>query len=301
MDYSSIDAEMQVEAEKFAQKKHNEKEWTEFLTNQIEKRENKLAEELQIEQQIEQSRQDLKDARIQAIGDIAGTIAGMFDKGSAAYIAFFALEKAMAIAQVWMNYAKESAAHHAVAATMGPAGIAYDSAMQAKALTTAKINTALIAAQAIASVAGSSGKKDKKEGFSEGGYTTPGGRLEPAGIVHAGEYVIPQEGVNNPQLRPVIDIMETARQNKQLARLDLSSPAVYGSQQQFASGGYTGNELNNSNFQNINSGIMAEQNENIKKLSFAINQFMKWKPKVYTEMIKKDLERLDKIERMRGL
>lgn len=32
-------------------------------------------------------------------------------------------------------------------------------------------------------------------GFSEGGYTGPGGKNEPAGIVHKGEYVLPQESV----------------------------------------------------------------------------------------------------------
>lgn len=32
-------------------------------------------------------------------------------------------------------------------------------------------------------------------GFSEGGYTSPGGKKEPAGIVHKGEYVLPQEAV----------------------------------------------------------------------------------------------------------
>jgi hypothetical protein len=33
-------------------------------------------------------------------------------------------------------------------------------------------------------------------GFSEGGYTGAGGKYEPAGIVHRGEYVVPKEQVN---------------------------------------------------------------------------------------------------------
>lgn len=32
--------------------------------------------------------------------------------------------------------------------------------------------------------------------WAQGGYTGPGGKYEPAGIVHRGEYVIPKEGVN---------------------------------------------------------------------------------------------------------
>jgi len=33
-------------------------------------------------------------------------------------------------------------------------------------------------------------------GFSSGGYTGPGGKYEPAGIVHRGEYVVPKNMVN---------------------------------------------------------------------------------------------------------
>ena len=35
-----------------------------------------------------------------------------------------------------------------------------------------------------------------KVGFSEGGYTGPGGKYTPAGVVHAGEFVFPQESVS---------------------------------------------------------------------------------------------------------
>lgn len=35
----------------------------------------------------------------------------------------------------------------------------------------------------------------RKYGFAEGGYTGDGGKYEPAGIVHKGEYVVPQQGV----------------------------------------------------------------------------------------------------------
>jgi lambda family phage tail tape measure protein len=35
----------------------------------------------------------------------------------------------------------------------------------------------------------------KKIGFAEGGYTGDGGKYEPAGVVHRGEYVLPQDVV----------------------------------------------------------------------------------------------------------
>jgi len=35
----------------------------------------------------------------------------------------------------------------------------------------------------------------RKEGFARGGYTGPGGKWQPAGVVHAGEFVLRQEVV----------------------------------------------------------------------------------------------------------
>ena len=44
-------------------------------------------------------------------------------------------------------------------------------------------------------------------GFSSGGYTGPGGRNEPAGIVHRGEYVVPKKDVNQRTGLPYADAM----------------------------------------------------------------------------------------------
>ena len=47
--------------------------------------------------------------------------------------------------------------------------------------------------------------------FAEGGYTGDGGKYEPAGVVHRGEYVVPKHLVSNPSYRPMINTLETAR------------------------------------------------------------------------------------------
>lgn len=47
----------------------------------------------------------------------------------------------------------------------------------------------------------------KNGGFSGGGFTGPGGRLEPAGIVHRGEYVVPKKDVNQRTGLPYADAM----------------------------------------------------------------------------------------------
>lgn len=47
--------------------------------------------------------------------------------------------------------------------------------------------------------------------FDTGGYTGPGGKYEPAGVVHKGEWVAPQWMVSDPKYRPLINQLESAR------------------------------------------------------------------------------------------
>lgn len=61
-------------------------------------------------------------------------------------------------------------------------------------------------------LAGAAQAKDVLSGgFAEGGYTGDGGKYEPAGVVHRGEYVVPQYLVRNPTYRPMINTLESAR------------------------------------------------------------------------------------------
>jgi hypothetical protein len=101
----------------------------------------------------------------------------------------------------------------------------------------AAVGIASVVAQTIGQFSGSS-KKSKE--YASGGYTGDGELWEPAGIVHKGEYVIPQEGVRNPRLQPFIHLIEAARRNQQIARLNLN-PMVHAVSQsrQFKAGGYT--------------------------------------------------------------
>jgi hypothetical protein len=65
---------------------------------------------------------------------------------------------------------------------------------------------ALAVAQGLARVAQINGIE-----FAEGGYTGSGGKYEPAGIVHKGEYVAPQHIVNSPVAQPHIQALESMR------------------------------------------------------------------------------------------
>lgn len=47
--------------------------------------------------------------------------------------------------------------------------------------------------------------------FAEGGWTGPGSKYQPAGIVHADEYVTPKQVVNNPMAKPHLQALESMR------------------------------------------------------------------------------------------
>ena len=56
-------------------------------------------------------------------------------------------------------------------------------------------------------------------GFEEGGYTGTGRHDEPKGIVHAGEFVANRYAVQNPAVRPVLDLIDQAQRNNTIGSL----------------------------------------------------------------------------------
>lgn len=57
------------------------------------------------------------------------------------------------------------------------------------------------------------------QGYAEGGFTGKGGKYEPAGVVHKGEWVASQELVNSPVARPMIDALDYAQRNNTIGAL----------------------------------------------------------------------------------
>lgn len=114
----------------------------------------------------------------------AGVLAQVFGENSKAYQAMFAVQKAMAIAQVMMNAPATFSAVLASASQIPLVGpyIAPGLAAGAVALQMAQ-------ATLIGNVSFNPG------GFAEGGFTGHGGKYEPAGIVHKGEGVLTQEEI----------------------------------------------------------------------------------------------------------
>ena len=71
--------------------------------------------------------------------------------------------------------------------------------------------------------------KGAAQSFATGGYTGYGSKYEPAGTVHRGEYVLPQEAVNNPAFAPLLNVTEQARRAGTVGNLSESAIAqAYG-------------------------------------------------------------------------
>ena len=61
------------------------------------------------------------------------------------------------------------------------------------------------------------------QGYATGGYTRPGGKYEPAGIVHAGEWVASQELLANPTAAATIAALDEAQRNNTIGMLSKPS------------------------------------------------------------------------------
>jgi TP901 family phage tail tape measure protein len=90
----------------------------------------------------------------------------------------------------------------------------------------ASVNTAFSAIDTLFNLTGGSRRSTLGAGsFADGGYTGRGGKYQPAGVVHRGEYVVPKHQVNQRTGLPYADA---------LGRLQKGSPGRSG----YAGGGY---------------------------------------------------------------
>lgn len=135
--------------------------------------------------------------------DMVGKIAG---EQSGAYKALFIAQKAFAVASIIMNAQIAAAKAPAELTVLG--GIPVGAAL----LAAGYANAGMVAGMSLA-------------GFSEGGYTGPGGKFEPKGVVHGGEVVIRKEVVDQPGMKDyLIGLNRTGKPG-------------------FASGGYVGSSV----------------------------------------------------------
>ncbi|EPG6260087.1 TPA: phage tail length tape measure family protein [Klebsiella aerogenes] len=167
------------------------------LLNEQQKQQQLLA----LQQQGQQNQQALSSAVYVAqmqsaqnsFSGITDSMGVMFGEQSAMYKAAFVTQKAFAIAQAALQL--PMAMGQALAGLPFPANIA---AMASVVGLMASITSSISSAAAV--------------GFASGGYTGSGGKYQPAGIVHKGEYVFDQESTN----RIGVSQLEALRNGKPL-------------------------------------------------------------------------------------
>ena len=64
------------------------------------------------------------------------------------------------------------------------------------------------------------------QGYAAGGYTAPGGKYQPAGVVHAGEWVASQELLANPTAAATIAQLDQAQRTNTIGQLSRPIPSV---------------------------------------------------------------------------
>jgi hypothetical protein len=161
-------------------------------------------------------------AQVSAVGGFADALGSLAEQGSEAAKAMFVLQKAAAIATVIIQTQQAIVAANAALAAIPavlPPGIpnpafAVQAASTAATIARTKIGAALalatIGTQAIA-------------GFADGGFTGKGGKYEPAGVVHKGEFVFNKAATS----RIGVDNLE--RLHELFASLGRRTPGSYAS------------------------------------------------------------------------
>lgn len=133
----------------------------------------------------------------QVTGALSGMFGAMLGESSAAYHALYGAQQAFALAQAGMNVWKSASDAYA-----NEPGTVWQK-MGAAALATLESGTFVSMIQAAT-----------PKGFSDGGFTGIGGKLDPAGIVHKGEVVWSQEDIKRWGGVNVVEAMRTSQPPK---------------------------------------------------------------------------------------
>ncbi|WP_289054159.1 hypothetical protein [Carboxylicivirga marina] len=232
--FSMSDAALEQEDLAFAKRKEIWEDWVSFQQEQYANMDQTTQEYWQTQEAIADAEEDLKYRQMGLLVDLSNVMAIVAGENSAAAKSAFALQKGIAIAQIWQNLPKELAGI-ATSASLLPPGVreAYITKSSITAKIRAGLNTAAIAATAIKGVTGSK---------REGGYAETGPNDdEVKGVYHANEFWVRAEGVRNPQVKQVLDIIDVAQKNGTISTIDLPS-AVAGQVPGKRQGGYANEE-----------------------------------------------------------
>ncbi len=161
-------------AESASMRKDANEKYNEEIAAQIEAEKQALAER----EAIAKAEDDIQKARLSIAESVSDGLIQLFGEESSAGKAALVIKKALAIAELTMNVQKEVSGIWAQAGAIPPPlGPIYGA--------TATAASVLRYTTGLATVAGIQ--------FARGGYTGDGGKYEPAGTVHKGEFVFSKE------------------------------------------------------------------------------------------------------------
>ena len=105
------------------------------------------------------------------------------------------------------------------------------------------------------------------QGYAEGGYTGSGGKYEPKGIVHAGEWVASQKLLANPQTAAIIQALDYAQKNNTIGSI---SPDMVSSDTTAASA-IARMGINSSNSDNSLDNTLQQLNRRLNEPFVTVN------------------------------
>lgn len=216
---------------------------------------------------------EMRQRNLSNVDNYIGILGTMVKKESALGKALFIASKAIAIAKIWVEVAasnaKIMAAANAAAIPTFGASLAAGVALVAENKMQAMLNSGLIAAQTISEVVG----------HKDGGYTRrDNSNSTPVGIVHANEFVASAPAVDNPTIKPVLDIIDMAQRSGTIRSINLSSVIKRG----FQDGGFT----SDGSGQTPQSGSGSDQNTlTLAVLAHVINRLIDKLDNLYVKLV----------------
>lgn len=110
------------------------------------------------------------------------------------------------------------------------------------------------------------------QGYSEGGFTPPGGKEDVAGVVHKGEWVASQALVNNPRTRPLLEALDYAQRTNTIGSITaadvsrtITAPTVIASQS-------SGTPTVVNNYNTVASSFHSTIEQTLNKLNERLNE-----------------------------
>lgn len=190
--------------------------------------------QIQLSQQTARRQEQIQKSLGQTMGQVAQgigeTFGKLFEDNADTWKVFgdslvdIAFDTMMRLVDIWLDQMEAKAAIDTAqaasgeVATKGFLGIATGAALAGVIkglLAVARAGIKSLIGKGGSSEKGATGSRVvKSQGFDTGGYSGDGGKYDPAGIVHRGEYIVPQIQMKDPVSFSMVRALESIRVNK---------------------------------------------------------------------------------------